>query len=221
MAGGFTLTLGAATSITGGGTIALGGFTLTVAANSTINGSLVGSITGGGTLATGGFTLTVPATGTASLLGVAQTYSALKTYSAGLTFGQNTLNWYEEGTWTPTLAFGGLSAGLTYSSRTGYFIRIGNLVHLWASVVLSNKGTSNGTATMGTFPYAINSTASSNYVISVFYNIVTGTGAPAARISAGGTTPGMGFYNAGAYTALTDTGFANTSQVDFSITYRV
>jgi len=45
---------------------------------------LGGSMTGSGVLATGGFTLTVPATGTAALLGTAQAFSALKTFSAGL-----------------------------------------------------------------------------------------------------------------------------------------
>lgn len=57
-------------TLTGLGTIATGGFALVVAANSTINGSLVGNISGGGTLATGGFTLTIPAAGTASIRGL-------------------------------------------------------------------------------------------------------------------------------------------------------
>ena len=44
----------------------------------------VQTMTGAGTLALGGFTLTVPATGTADLLGTAQTFTARKTFSAGL-----------------------------------------------------------------------------------------------------------------------------------------
>ncbi len=39
-------------------------------------------ITGGGTVALGGFTLTVPATGTAALLGIAQTFTAANIFSA-------------------------------------------------------------------------------------------------------------------------------------------
>ena len=61
--GGYSLTIPAATSITGGGTIALGSYTLTVAGTS----SIAGTLSGGGTVATGGFTLTVPATGTAAM----------------------------------------------------------------------------------------------------------------------------------------------------------
>ncbi len=43
------------------------------------------TITGGGTLALGGYTLTVPATGTAALLGTAQTFSAMQTFGAAIT----------------------------------------------------------------------------------------------------------------------------------------
>lgn len=91
--GGFTLTVAANSTIngsvvgnmTGSGTVATGGNTLTVGGTSTINGSVVGNMTGSGTVATGGFTLTVPATGTAALLGTAQTFSAANTFSAGIT----------------------------------------------------------------------------------------------------------------------------------------
>jgi hypothetical protein len=74
-----------------GGTGVSNAGTLTNASNTTI--------TGGGTLALGGFTLTVPATGTAGLLGTAQTWSAanifsstveLNTSSSGLTISKTT-----------------------------------------------------------------------------------------------------------------------------------
>lgn len=42
------------------------------------------TITGGGTIGLGGFTLTVPATGTAALLGVANTFTQLNVFSLGL-----------------------------------------------------------------------------------------------------------------------------------------
>ena len=77
--------------MTGGGTLATGGNTLTVSGNSTINGSFVGNMTGSGTVASGGFTLTVPATGTAALLATAQTFTGLKTFSSGISLGQDTL----------------------------------------------------------------------------------------------------------------------------------
>jgi len=48
----------------------------------TITNATATTITGGGTLALGGFTLTVPATGTAGLLAVANTWTALNTFSS-------------------------------------------------------------------------------------------------------------------------------------------
>ena len=37
---------------------------------------------------------------------------------------------YEEGTWTPGMAFGGGSSGITYSSRSGSYVKIGRFVYL-------------------------------------------------------------------------------------------
>lgn len=135
--GGFTLTVSAASTISGshvgtvngnisgGGTIATGGFTLTVGGTSTINGN----ISGGGTLALGGFTLTVPATGTASLLALAQTYSALKTFSAGINLGQaSNLSVYEEGTWTLVITGSVSNPTITYTAQNGKYTRIGNIL---------------------------------------------------------------------------------------------
>lgn len=148
--GGFTLTVSGTSTIngsvvgsmTGSGTVATGGNTLTVAGTSTINGSLVGSMTGSGTVATGGFTLTVPATGTASLLGTAQTYSALKTFSAGLTFGGSTLNTYTEATsFTPVFADASSGGNVaSVGAAAGWYTRIGNRV--WVDMFFDNISTS-------------------------------------------------------------------------------
>lgn len=92
------------------------------------------TLTGGGTIVTGGYTLTVPATGVASLLGTAQTYNAAKTFSAlltaslGITFGQNTLDHFSTGNWTPT------GNNITFASAAGYYVRVGPLVYAPFSV---------------------------------------------------------------------------------------
>jgi len=152
--------------LTGGGTLATGGFTLTVGGTSTINGSLVGNMTGGGTLATGGFTLTVPATGTASLLGTAQTYSALKTFSAGISLGNETLSVYDQGTWTPFLiSSGGDFTVSSYSTQTGQYTRIGNVVYFVATVQPASISLTDGTAVRITLPLV----AAQNAVAAVYY----------------------------------------------------
>lgn len=88
-----------------------------------------GVLSGAGTIATGGFTLTVPATGTAALRGVAQTFSALQTFGAGISLGNETLANYDEGTFTPTIydaSSGGNQASVVTTSAT--YTRIGNRV---------------------------------------------------------------------------------------------
>ncbi len=92
---------------------------------------------------------------TASVSGSGITFPATQSPSTDA----NTLDDYEEGTWTPNLSFSGLSVGLTYSSRSGSYIKIGRIVYVNLSIVLSNKGTSTGDATIGGLPFSPISTA--------------------------------------------------------------
>lgn len=62
---------------------------------------------------------------------------------------------YEEGTWTPVLTFGGNSDGMTYSSQSGRYRRINNIVFCDMDVQLTNKGTSTGWAIISGLPYSI------------------------------------------------------------------
>lgn len=74
-------------------------------------------------------TLTVPnASGTLALLGLAQTFSALQTFSAGLSLGNETLATYDEGTWTPEITGSTGAPTITYVTQTGKYTRIGNVV---------------------------------------------------------------------------------------------
>jgi hypothetical protein len=80
--------------------------------------------------------------------------TGLATFSNGLSFGQSPLSYYEEGTWTPTLRFGALSVGMTFSIRTGTYTRIGNMVILTMVLTLSAKGSSVGSADISGLPFA-------------------------------------------------------------------
>lgn len=69
----------------------------------------------------------------------------------------NTLDDYEENTWTPTDASG---AGLTFSSVSGRYIKIGRVVHVWC--VLAYPATANGTAAkIGGLPFTVNNSEGS------------------------------------------------------------
>lgn len=58
------------------------------------------------------------------------------------------------GSFTPTLAFGGASVGITYSSQVGKYTLIGNIVMFSVVFSLSNKGSSTGAATITGLPVA-------------------------------------------------------------------
>jgi hypothetical protein len=67
----------------------------------------------------------------------------------------NTLDDYEEGTWTPGISFGGGTTGITYSSQTGTYTKIGNRVFIDGIFTLSNKGSSTGAALITGLPFAV------------------------------------------------------------------
>jgi hypothetical protein len=66
----------------------------------------------------------------------------------------NTLDDYEEGTFTPTLTFGGGSTGIT-GTFAGEYIKIGRQVFVSFYIGLSNKGSSSGGVSLGVFPFTI------------------------------------------------------------------
>lgn len=63
------------------------------------------------------------------------------------------LDWYEEGTFTPALNFGGNSVGLTYSSRSGQYTRIGNVLYYNLYIEVSDIGSSVGDAFISGLPF--------------------------------------------------------------------
>jgi len=65
-------------------------------------------------------------------------------------------DWYEEGTFTPILRFGGASTGMVFATQLGTFTRMGNIVFARLRVGLTTKGTAVGTATIAGLPYAPN-----------------------------------------------------------------
>lgn len=78
------------------------------------------------------------------------TFPATQASSAGA----NTLDDYEEGTWTPTLA-GSTTAGTqTYSVQIGRYVKIGRMVHAIFSITLTAKdGTTAGDAQINGAPF--------------------------------------------------------------------
>ena len=65
----------------------------------------------------------------------------------------NTLDDYEEGTWTPTMTFGGSSTGVTYGTRDGRYVKIGSMVWLGIRVTLTNNGSGTGQCVITSLPF--------------------------------------------------------------------
>lgn len=186
------------------------------------------TLTGGGIIATGGYTLSVPADGTASLLGVAQTYSAAKTFSsviaanAGINFGQSTLNYYEENNWSPTLKFGGASVGMTLEA-VGRYTRKGNEVTAWGRIRVTALGSSTGNASIGNLPYVSSNITSPNtlyYPVSFYVENVSFSGFLQGAVIQNSNSFLLVQNVNGTITVLTHTAFSVNDSLYFSVTYR-
>lgn len=129
----------------------------------------------------------------------------------------------QTGTWTPTLAFGGASVGITYSIRVGRYQKVGNRVTVKGEIFLTSKGSSTGNATLSGFPFtaAADGSPTGNAAVCAAYasNGFTFTGQMLVSISTAGTS-GLIFADSnGAITILTDAAFSNGSIISFNMTY--
>lgn len=119
----------------------------------------------------------------------------------------NTLDDYEEGTWTPALTFGGGATGLTYSSRTGVYRKIGNLVFAALNIALSAKGSSTGFAIISGLPFTVQGVAPS-----VVFSNYSGMASLTTFVGvASVTTVVLQNTGAAACAQLTEANFTNTS----------
>jgi len=134
----------------------------------------------------------------------------------------NTLDDYEEGEWTMGITFGGASVGVTYTSNTGTYTKIGRQVTVNGFITLSSKGSSVGDARVTGLPFTIpNNTA--NYSTAsvkllnvsftnqfVAYGVINSTNIDLEEVTI-----------LGAGSTLTNADFANNSSVMVSLTYFV
>jgi hypothetical protein len=138
--------------------------------------------------------------------------------SKSLSSNANTLDDYEEGSWTPSLNFGGATTGITYSTRTAKYVKVGNLVYIDCLVNLSSKGSATGNALISNLPF---SSLNENPLVFIF--------------NSGGSTTANGFIYGLAYltdlyirvngtagnTPQTDTAFTNSSQFRLCGTFSI
>jgi hypothetical protein len=152
------------------------------------------------------------------------------TSGAGVTFpatqsassDANTLDDYEEGTWTLGIAFGGLTTGITYngSFNTGTYVKIGKQVSVTGIVFLSNKGSATGDAALTGLPFTIVNSNGGYGGASIAVEAISSAGTIMARSSPNQSYIEFTQINtAGSQTTLTNSQFANNSQIRVSFVY--
>jgi hypothetical protein len=126
----------------------------------------------------------------------------------------NTLDDYEEGTWTPSLG-----GNTTYSGQQGFYTKIGNVVTIWMNVAVSTLGTGSTTNVTG-LPFAMGTmgsyAGSTGYFASLAISVVH-----ISPIVHGSTQlKFMTLTSAGS--TVTDGGaiFGNSAQILCSVTYQ-
>ena len=189
---------------------------------STSNKFSVGVQFAGGTIYNAGNVFEVNINGcvglntTAASSGTGITFPATQSASSNA----NTLDDYEEGTFTPVFTFGSGSA--TYGTQNGSYVKIGSSVTVSAIVVLTSVNTASGAMSM-TLPFT---SKSGTYYWTMSYtcnNIAWATNSYGIGAQIGSTSANLFFYNQinnGAKTSLDASQLQNTAELIFTVTYQ-
>lgn len=143
--------------------------------------------------------------------------------SQNVSANANTLDDYEEGTFTPTLVSSG-GGTPTYTSQTGRYTKIGNKVFFIIRIILTDLGTlAAGDLTIAGLPFT---TESSSNNIPVYITQCAGLAASAVDMTAGASGNGattiiLSRYTAGTNPLLTLADITASARFTISGTYEV
>ena len=153
------------------------------------------------------------------------------TSGAGITFpatqsastNANTLDDYEEGTFTPSLSFGDGVVGLTYGYRVGIYVKVGNVVSVFIRIALNNKGSSTGHAGVSGLPFTANGTTDAYQVayVGLIADMSGLTSNPFGQISPNASSFYFYQITSSNYATLTQTNFLSSSVLNIQFTYLV
>jgi len=135
-----------------------------------ISGNTSGTITLDAPAVAGTTTLTLPATSGTVALTASPTFTGQATIpTINLTGGQitfpatavpsadaNTLDDYEEGSWTPSITGSVSNPTVGYVGRSGFYIKIGKFVWCYFDVLLSSTSGGSGTIVLSGLPFSSN-----------------------------------------------------------------
>ena len=133
----------------------------------------------------------------------------------------NTLDDYEEGTWTPSISFGGASVGVTLNAaNAASYTKVGRQVTVNGYLILTSKGSSVGTARITGLPFTVANTNGTYCAATLRFSNITFANQFQGFANINTTTVEFEeTTEAGVVTNITNADFANDSQVMFSLTY--
>lgn len=175
----------------------------------------------GGTL-TGALSGT-SATFSGAVSGAAGTFTGLLTTNGQVAFpatqnpsaNANTLDDYEEGTWTPTLS-GSITAGVgTYTVQTGRYTKIGRLVYIQFSISVSAH-TGTGDTLITGLPFT---SSGNHFAASPYLNTYTFTGPHLFAFTA--TSTQINLQQSTAAGSVTAVPIDVSNSIQMSLTYEV
>ena len=138
--------------------------------------------------------------------------------------GVNTLDDYEEGSFTPTIGGATSTTGQTYTTQIGRYIKIGKLVFVFGTVTLSAKGTITGAVQLQGLPFTSENTISAVSTIHIghFQGMLTNWIYLAGTLTENVTAAGIQGTSAaaGAMTVLAAADIGNATLWQFSGCYR-
>ncbi len=125
------------------------GTTVTIT-ESSVTSSNTNALTGAGTLRHGNISFN----GSSSLIDTTTTVG-LDTAPGRITFdgGVNFLDFYQEGTFVPTLTGSGGAPTIAYTTQLGKFTRIGNVVHVKVVITINTISGGSGNIRINTMPF--------------------------------------------------------------------
>lgn len=132
----------------------------------------------------------------------------------------NTLDDYEEGSYTPTIVFGVGATGVTYGTQAGYYTKIGNKVTVWGRIILTNNGSSSGVFTI-IMPFTCNASAYGYGTIGYYSGLSGITGSLIGYIQPSTTSYIVCMGGATAVSNITETNVTDTADVIFCCSYFV
>ena len=127
----------------------------------------------------------------------------------------NTLDDYEEGTWTPAIAGTTLAGAGTYSVQVGRYTKIGNKVTAHLNLTWSAH-TGTGNMTISGLPFTSANVTNLNPTTVAYANNLTITGIPVVLVTANATTGTINSVNNGTAAALAmDTAATFTATITY------